>query len=319
MLSLLAEIFLDELERLVRVPIREYRRFAWVDADIDGELDYADLWEPRPEGFPQTGSRLSVDNPFMGTINEASAYLGAASIDRGVGQRLQRLAAAYGKPARGRPRARVPGRHQRWQELYDLARDVLAGHGMQLASGGTRRAPGFLLLKTEQCWEDLLVLALRTRGGMLGAQAKPKLELGTRNQGKEPDSSKTIFATPDALLSPPSLQGKIVVDAKYKDNSGATMDRSDVYEALGFLKAADSEVAILVHPTADTATSSARTGAVTVFDEVLIPPFRVIGVAANTRGIGGRDGFSQFGRTLSRDLLSVAQHGIARRALTRDA
>lgn len=98
------------------------------------------------------------------------------------------------------------------------------------------------------------------------------------------------------------------------------MDRSDVYEALGFLKAADSDIAILVHPSADSGTTSAQTGAVTVFDELLIPPFRVIGVTTNTRGIGGgRDGFSQFGRTLSRDLLSIAQRYTPPRRLTTGA
>ena len=58
LLSLLAEIFVVELERLMRVPMREYSRHKWTDLSIDGELDYAELWDMGPDGFLQTGSRL---------------------------------------------------------------------------------------------------------------------------------------------------------------------------------------------------------------------------------------------------------------------
>ena len=321
LLSLLAAIFLDEFERLIRVPIRDYRPFTWTDPDIDGELDYGELWEPSADGFPQTGSRLSADNSFMGTISEAAAYLGTVSIDRGVGQRLQRLASVFRKPAHGRARVRVPGRHARWQELYSLASDVLAGHGMQLPSDGALRAPGFLL-NTERCWEDLITLALATRGGRLGAQVKPRLTLGTRYRDLGSVEGKRLPAIPDVVLNPPSPVGAIVVDAKYKGSSLRpieTIVRADLYEALGFLTAARSNVAILVHPGGDRPAGNTETGAVTTFDEVVIGSRRVIGATVNTRGIGRADGLAAFGRMLGQSLIDIASRDAPERRATSEA
>ena len=312
LLSLLAAIFLDEFERLIRVPIRDYRPISWTDLDIDGELDYGEIWEPRSGGFPQTGSRLSADNSFMGAISEAAAYLGTVSIDRGVGQRLQRLASLFRNPARGRARARVPGRHARWQDLYSLAHDVLAGHGMELAPEGALRAPGFLL-NTERCWEDLIALALVTRGGQLRAQVKPRLTLGTRYLGNGAVEGRRVSATPDVVLNPPLPAGAIVIDAKYKGSSlnpTKTIDRDDLFEALGFLTAAGSNVAILIYPGGDRLVGSTETGAVTIFDEVVIGSRRVIGATVSTRGIGRADGLAAFGRMLGQSLLDIASRDV---------
>ena len=308
LLSLLAAIFLDEFERLNRVPIREYHAFTWVDTDIDGELDYGALWEPRAEGFPQAGSRLTINNPFMHTIHEAAAYLGEASLERGVGERLRRLATVSRSPTRWRRGTRVPGRHSRWQELYDLSRDVLAGHGMHLAPGGSLRAPGFLL-NTERCWEDLIALALATRSGRLGVEIKPRLTLGARYRGSAPTRAEDVSATPDILLDPPEFPGRIVVDAKYKGNSLNPIEsivRADLYEALGFMEAAASQVAILVHPGGHGGATGTETGAVTMFDRVVVGSRRVIGVTVNMRGIGRKDGTAEFGRRLGKDLLDIA-------------
>lgn len=304
LLSLLADVFLEEFEQLVRVPIREYRRLTWTEPDIDGDLNYEEVWAPLPEGLPQSGSRLSARNPFMGTISEAAAYLGGVSMDRGVGQRLQRLAAPFRGPVPSRPPVRVPGRHAHWQELYDLARDILAGHGLHLAPGGGLHAPGFVL-NTERCWEDTLALALVTRGGPLGARVKPRLRLGERRGSGVPE---TVFATPDLVLAPPSLTERIVVDAKYKGGSHppiASMDRSDVYEALAFAEAADCSVAILVYPHG-AGDSPAETGEVAVFDELAIGRRRVLGVTVNTRGIGRPRGLTEFGRGFGEGLLRLA-------------
>ena len=305
LLSLLAAIFLDEFERLMRVPIREYHRFTWVDTNIDGELDYGMLWEPRAEGFPQAGSRLTTENLFMHTISEAAVYLGHASLDRGVGERLRRLAIVSRTSKRRRVRARVPGRYSRWQDLYDLSRDVLAGHGLNLAAESSLRAPGFLV-NTERCWEDLIALALASRGGQLAVEVKPRLTLGVRYRES---GTENVSATPDMLVSPPGLPGRVVVDAKYKGNALGPMEsivRSDLYEVLGFMEAASSQLAILVHPGGPWSTAGTGTGAVTPFDRVVVGSRRVIGVSVNTQGIGRKDGLARFGRQLSQDLVDIA-------------
>ena len=131
-LSLLAAVFLDEFERLSRVPIREYRRSTWTNPNLEGELDYTEVWEARPDGFLQTGPILSANNEFMAVIVEAASYLGHASADRGTGQRLLRLASTFPNTVRGRTRDRVPGRYARWQYLYDLASAVTSVSGCNL-------------------------------------------------------------------------------------------------------------------------------------------------------------------------------------------
>ena len=310
LLSLIAEMVLSELNRLIRLPIREYRRQAWRDAEIDGELDVEELWDLHPEGFPQTGSRLSTNNPFMGIIGKAAGYLGAASTDGGVRQQLLGIASLLQAPVVGRHRSRVPGRHARWQALYDFSQDVLAGHGMELAPGGPVLAPGYLL-NTERVWEEMLIRALCTKGEALGSEEKPTLTLGERYRGSSRVNPERVIATPDLVLAPPGCRTRIVVDAKYKGSATdpkTVIDRGDLYEAMGFLEAAQTRVAILIHPELNGG-SAAEMGSVRPFDEVVIGQRRVIGVTVNTRGVGRSEGMSDFGNRLGQSILRIAGTG----------
>ena len=304
--SIVAEIFLYELDELIRMPIREYRRRSWTDHEIDGELDYAEVWDNYPDGFAQTGSRLSIDNPFMATIGAAARHLTTAATDGGIRQRLERRAIQLGDVEYPQVRTYVPGRHARWQDLYDLALDILTGHDSLLLSDGMLRAPGFLL-NTQRSWEEILGLALMTRAGLLGTKIKPKLVLGQRTRAINSAASKAL-AEPDILLNPPSLSSTVVVDAKYK---GRVMEpltlisRADLYESLGFMIAADSRLAILVYP--DSAVDAAvDTGEIAIFDEVVIEERRVIGVSVSTRGIGRGRGFTEFANRFGQGLLELA-------------
>ena len=308
LLTILASIFLDEMERLLRLPIREYRSSAWASFEIDGELEYGRLWEPSPEGFEQTGTTLTIDNDYMRTINAAAAFLASASIDRGVSSRLQRLVSLCSAPASFSPPPRVPSRYARWQELYDLAKDVLAGHGMRLVPKGASRAPGFLL-DTERCWEDLLALGLTGRGTEVRATVKPRLVLGVGYQGPE---SQTEHATPDFVLYSDSLSEPIVVDAKYKGTSDhpiARIDRADLYEALGFLAAAGSSIAILLYPAGGSDSPAMETGSVTMFHKVQIGTKQIIGAVVEMRGISRFGGMTEFSQRLGHDLLAITADG----------
>ena len=302
-LTLLAAVFLKDLERLSRVPIREYQRSSWIDSTLDGELDYAEVWAVRPEGFLQTGPILSVDNQFMGVIGAAASYLADASSDRGIGHRLHRLAAVFPNIVRGRTREKVPGRYARWQDLYALAIAVRAGLGLQPVPNGELRAPGFIL-NTERGWEDLLALALATQGGELGAKVKPASRLGTRLPGMQ-----DVLTYPDLVLSPPSLKETVVVDAKYKGTSARRVERiaaTDLYEALAFLTAQRSSVAILVYPGGGLSSTKVEPGTLVPFDEVLIGSHRIIGASVSTGGVGRTRGLTEFGRRLGQSLLEAA-------------
>ena len=303
-LSLLAALFLEEFERLSRVPIREYVRSSWIDSNIDGELDYGEFWQSYPDGFVQDGVRLSVENQFMGVIGEAAHYLGTASADRGIGQRLCRLATAFHSVVKGRIAKRVPGRYVRWQQLYDMAVAIRTGLGMQLSPDGALRAPGFVL-NTERGWEDLLTLSLKTQGSSLRAREKPKSILGVRYP-----SGDDVVTRPDLVLNPPSVELPIVVDAKYKGTAVRPLKQiasEDLYESLAFLEAQQCDVAVLVYPGSSLA-EQIDIGMLMPFDEVTVGSRRVIGARVSTNGVGRARGLAVFGRRLGESLLEVARH-----------
>ena len=303
-LSLLAAIFLEDLERLIHVPIREYKRSVWISPNLDGELDYAEAWEVRSEGFIQIGPNLSTNNEFMGVIGAAATSLADASSDRAVGQQLRRLVSGIPSVVRGRIRDKVPGRYARWQRLYDLAMDVHSGLGIRLGPSGALRVPGFVL-NTEKGWEDLLTLALTGQGNLLRAKGKPANRIGIRNPG-----SRGVFTYPDIVLTPSLLQRSIVVDAKYKGTSATPLNSistNDLYEALAFLTAQKSNIAMLIYPACNLLSTDEKTGTVTQFDEVIIDSHHIIGVTVNTRGIGRTHGLEEFGRRLGHSILKIAR------------
>lgn len=301
-LSLLAAIFLEELEGLIHVPIREYRHSSWIDPNLDGDLDYTEIWEARPEGFIQIGPTLSVNNEFMGVIGESASYLADASADRAVGQHLRCLVSKFPSTVRGRIRDRVPGRYARWQRLYNLAIDVRSGLGFRLGPSGALRVPGFVL-NTERGWEDLLALALTSQGNYLRAMVKPASRIGVRHPG-----SQDVFTYPDIVLTPPSFNQPVIVDAKYKGTSSQPVQRissDDLYEALAFLMAQGSNIAILVYPVCDLPSTDLGPGTLRPFDEVMINSYRIVGAAVNTSGIGRAHGLQEFGRRLGQGILDV--------------
>ena len=307
-LSLLAAIFLEELEELIHVPIREYKQSSWIDPNLDGDLDYTEVWEVRSEGFSQTGPSLSTNNEFMGVIGESASYLAEASADRGVGQRLRRLVSGFPSAVRGRIRDRVPGRYARWQRLYNLAIDVRSGLGIRLGPSGALRVPGFVL-NTERGWEDLLTLALTSQGNYLRARVKPANRIGIRHPG-----SRDVFTYPDIVLTPPSLDQPIIVDAKYKGTSSGpvqSISSDDLYEALAFLTAQRTNTAILIYPLCDLSSRDREPGTLIPFDEVTISPYRIVGATVNTGGIGRTRGLADFGRRLGQDILEVARSSVA--------
>ncbi len=302
-LTLLAAVFLESLQVLNHVPIREYRKYTRIQPSLDAELDYSEVWSPRPEGYLQTGPILSTDNPYLAVIAEAATYLADATADAGIGHRLRRAIAGYPTTAYGRSRARVPGRFARWQDLYDLALAVSEGFGVRFGSDGTVQAPGFIL-NTERGWEDLLTLALVAQGDRLRARAKPPSKLGTRSFGKP-----AVYTYPDVVLCPPTYPASIVVDAKYKGTATRPVDRisnDDLYEVLAFLSAQDSELAILLYPGGPAGTEYEGPGVGEVFDEVTVGTCRVMGVRVSTAGIGKSNGFAEFGHRLTQLILNLA-------------
>jgi hypothetical protein len=122
-----------------------------------------------------------------------------------------------------------------------------------------------------------------------------------------------VVTRPDLLLKSPRWEDPVVVDAKYKATDSAraqAVSSADVYEMLAFLKASDSRTAILLYPSDGMGENGGDAGTVEVFDVVDIPPHRVFGVRVSTSGVGRAGGLADFGRSLGRALVNLAEEGV---------
>jgi 5-methylcytosine-specific restriction enzyme subunit McrC len=293
--SLVGRVMVALFKEQQRRPIRLYRRRRWADFEIDGDLDEESVFLPSEAGFGQEKIVLERSNRFNEIIAEASRLLIPEVEDQDVRRQLQRMFAHLAPQRRpltvaGLPH-RVPSRHRRWQQLYDISRRVVAGFGMDFELEEAP-APGFVL-KTWPAWEDLLYLGMRTglRGDEVEAQRGHTFG---RRDGREFD------VTPDGTVSSQGV--KFLWDAKYKaDREGGRrrVSATDVYEANAFLQAAQVERIVLLYPRLALAGEPLACGEVGVFETVELDAGTIYGAAVEARGISGRGGFQKFSANLA--------------------
>ena len=153
-------------------------------------------------------------------------------------------------------------------------------------------------------------MALTSQGNYLQARVKPASRLGIRHPGL-----RDVFTYPDVVLTPPSFNQPIIVDAKYKGTSSEpvqSISSDDLYEALAFLAAQRSNTAILIYPVCDLSSTDFEPGTLIPFDEVLINSYRIVGAAVSTSGIGRTHGLPDFGRRLGQGILDVVRSSAMR-------
>jgi hypothetical protein len=284
-------LFKEEQRRLIRL----YRRRRWDDFEIDGDLDEESVFLPSEIGFGQEKIVLERGNRFNEIIAEAARLLIPEVEDQDVRRQLQRMFAHLSPQRRpltvaGSPQ-RVPSRHRRWQQLYDVSRRVVAGFGMDFELEEAP-APGFVL-RTWPAWEDLLYLAMRT--GLRGdeVEAQQGHAFGKRD-GKEFD------VTPDGTVSNHGV--KFLWDAKYKadwERGRRRVSATDVYEANAFLEAATVREIALLYPRLASIGDAIACGEVDVFETVELDSGTIYGVSVEARGISARGGFQRFSANLA--------------------
>ena len=287
--SLVARTFVDLFERSQRQPLRTYRPYVAEEWSVDGEVDPEEIVLPGPDGYHVRRSTLSARNRHNAQIASAARLL-APEVREGVLQRqVRRISQRLGPqtPAVVRPPARVPSRHRRWQQCYDLANEINSGFGVRLAPG-RYSSPGYVLT-TWLAFEQLLVTALRV--GLANAQVTyhPQFELGKRANGT------AVTVEPDALAR--RNDGVLVmIDAKYKGRAERlpSISAADLYEALAFAAAADQKEILLIYPKPTDTGVVPPVGSVDVFDKVTVGDHVVIGATIECRGISDRGGFRSF-------------------------
>ncbi|MFD3443115.1 hypothetical protein ACFDTO_00745 [Microbacteriaceae bacterium 4G12] len=276
-----------------RRPIRTYRGRPVTEFSYDGDVDPLDLLIPEPDGFPQTVLQLSRDNEYNAVIAGAVRALLPETQDAETRKQLLRVqqGLALQSPSISAVPRRLPARHRHWQAAYDLSAAVLRGLGVGFAADHLL-APGFLL-RTWSTWQSLVEAALRTGlpdRVVLGQQQYP---LGQRLE--EP-----LKVRPDVTV----LDGKrsvLVVDAKYRTRGDTTpsVNASDIYETLAFLRATACREAVLLYPRRASDGAPQSPGTATVFELVEVGSERVTGMLVECRGISGSGGYEAFSRTLA--------------------
>ena len=277
-----------------RRPIRLYRTQRWDAFEIDGELDEESILLPSEDGFAQEKIALKQGNPYNEIIAEAARLLILDVEDQDVRRQLQRmyshLSPQRRPPSIGAVPTRLPSRHRRWQQLYDISRSVVAGFRMDFKRDEAS-APGFVV-KTWPAWEDLLYLALRTglAGGEVSAQQGHRF--GTRN-------GKDFSVTPDGTVS--SRGAEFLWDAKYKvdwKQGHPRISSTDVYEANAFLEAAEVDRIALLYPKL-AGEPSLDCGMANRFETVELASGFIHGLSVEARGISARGGLQTFSANLT--------------------
>lgn len=280
-----------------RRPLRTYRSHTITEYSADGEIDAEALLFPSEDGYATTRYSLTRQNDYNATLQRAAELLLPEVTDGDTSKQLERVVHQLGHQLPGRHVGRhrvLPGRARRWQPAHDLACDVLAGFGVRFGEANTR-APGFLV-DTWRAWQDLVTLAIRI--GLPNAKpvAQAPFRLGERVFGT---ARRSVNAIPDIVLGIPKM---VVIDAKYKgrsDEGHQGISESDLYEALAFLEATVSEVAVLAYPAIPHAADTAATerpapGTCKEIERVTIGARTIIAIGLEVRGISGHHGLQHF-------------------------
>lgn len=291
--TLVGRALVDEYWRNHRRPLRTYERSVVRDFSLDGDVEPEEFVVIDPDGYAQQMVRFTGTNEFNAVVHAAASRLLTEVRDTETRQQLRRVRDALSPQHAASPwsRASVPSWHRRWQNLYDLSREVLDGFGVSLAQAQRLFAPGYIM-RTPKSWEDVVLAGLRA--GLPDAQVRGQHEwiLGKRN-------GKDFQTTPDVTVQ--LGDARILVDAKYKTRRGRDRGQiaaEDVYEGLAFMKAAECDKLALVYPAPPVHPVPESVGTTGLFETVIVNGMTIQGFHVEVRGIASRGGLRDFGRGL---------------------
>lgn len=283
--TLIARSFLTLYSDNQRRPIRGYKRVHQADYAVDGDVEWESLVLPEPDGFRMSRLELARQNPYNATLAAAVSVLIPEVADGDTQAQLKALARALAPqlppPANFPP---LPQRHSAMQRVYDLARLIIEGLGLDL-KGGTFTGPGFVL-STWSAWQSLCEELIKRALPDHKVIGQKRWLLGYR--GTEP-----VYATPD--ISPLiGSTAEFLLDAKYKTRleRKPSISSSDVYEALAFLRAADANQISLLYPSVRSVVDLPL-GGWSEFDKVNVDSLEIQGVEIQIQGISRRGGFDE--------------------------
>lgn len=292
--SLVARTFVNLFEESRRRPLRTYRSETKFDWSLDGEVDAEDLFRPSEEGYLLRNPALSGRNRYNAQIAGAARLIAPGVRDGVLQRQVGRIAQRLGPQAlpSSHPRSKVPSRHRKWQQCYELANQINAGFGVRLTPGRLS-SPGYVL-NTWLAFEHLLVTAMRVGLESGHVTYHPQFELGRRSDGG------VVVVVPDLMVRRPD--GSVgIVDAKYKGRAdrAPVVAPSDLYEGLAFAEAANVKKVTLLYPHPTGGSTVKPVGSVETFDEIRVGNRTVVGALIESRGLSARGGFIAFARGIA--------------------
>jgi 5-methylcytosine-specific restriction enzyme subunit McrC len=289
-----------------RRPLRTYRRLPHSEFAIEGDFDPEDLSVPTEEGFSQSVTSFTRENPYNAVIRAAAAGLAPIVPDVETRVRLERLAQHLPhqqRPSRLQGR-RMPSRSRAWQPTFDLSLDILRGLGGAYDPKNAL-APGYVM-QTWQVWEQLVSLSLRNALMPKNVLLQSPSMLGTRTQD---GAVRVLNVVPDAIATVADCSGprRIIVDAKYKghvDRSATSISNADIYESLAFSRATGISEVVLVYPrpVKEAVHFRDEVGHAAEFSRVEADSILIRAVEVGVRGISGRSGLKNLTEALRRVL-----------------
>ncbi len=283
--TLVARSLLRMHEENSRRPIRGYKRLQRAEFSIDGDVEWETLMMPEADGFVVSRLELTRQNAYNATLAAAVALLLPEIGDGDTQSQLEQLArhlAPQQEPPALFPR--LPQRHNSWQQAYDLSQLVVGGLGLDLASGSFT-GPGFVL-STWAAWQTLCEEVVRQALSNRKVVGQKQWIIGHRN-------TDPVYVKPDiSVLSGDTVD--FLLDAKYKTRMGrkSSINSSDVYESLAFLKASGATYIGLLYPTTKKPLDLPL-GNWSSFDKVVIENMTIEGIEIQIEGIAQHGGFAR--------------------------
>lgn len=288
-------------------PLRSYRKRIWSSFDVDGDLDPESLSVQDESGFLQEGIVLDRKNQYNQVIYHGACLILPEVRDGDIRRRLSevqlRLAPQSSRPKVSPGAKRLPPRHSRWQDLYDLSSEVLRGFGVGFRDRTHVFAPGFVL-RTANAWEMLLLMAVRS---VMTDRIVLRIDhsLGARTRTID-GKVAPVRVTPDITVRKPDGFA-VPVDAKYKGRIGPDgteqvgVSNADLYETLAFMAATDAKLSVLLYPKPGS-NQPRRVGACDMFERIQVGDRMVLGATVETRGISGSNGLRSFSLAIANAL-----------------
>lgn len=241
--DVMAMVYLAMFSKVAHVPIRAYKQRRINSFEIEGALDEETVFLPDKDGFSQTVTEFTRQNPYNAVIREAACQLSHSVEDFDLRARL--LKAAFHLGVQGRlpsvyPRT-VPSRFSNWSELYEISVGILEGYGVDYTNQGDMLSPAFVV-RTANAWEEFLRRALLLGMKHCTVAFQEQHHFAVRDHSE-------VRVRPDYILR--SSDGRrLLADAKYKfsDAKRGTISNADIYEGWAFMKATGITKLVLLYP-----------------------------------------------------------------------